>query len=64
MPTAPKAQEIAKRPMKTPGFAVPRAALVAAGAFGVLMASSLWLWARHGPAVFHEMIVAGLALCF
>ena len=43
---------------------LPRTALVAAGAAGVLMASSLWLWARHGTAVFHEMIVAGLALCF
>lgn len=31
---------------------------------GILVASAVYLWARHGVAVFHEMIVAGLALCF
>lgn len=50
--------------MVHPRRAVQPFTLVVAGGLGVLLASTLWLWARHGLAVFHEMIVAGLALCF
>jgi hypothetical protein len=42
----------------------PRATLVAVAGGGVLVALAVILWARYGLAVFHEMIVAGLALCF
>jgi hypothetical protein len=37
--------------------------LVAAAA-GVLLAATLALWAHYGSAVFYEMILAGIALCF
>jgi hypothetical protein len=30
----------------------------------VLLGSAATLWAYFGPAVFYEMIVAGLAYCF
>jgi hypothetical protein len=32
--------------------------------FAILLASAATLWAYFGPAVFYEMIVAGLAYCF
>jgi hypothetical protein len=35
-----------------------------AGAFGVLLAGTVALWAHYGTAVFYEMIVAGLVACF
>jgi hypothetical protein len=31
---------------------------------GILLAATLLLWANYGGAVFYEMIVAGIALCF
>lgn len=44
--------------------AYSRATLVAGAALAVFIGGGLFLWARHGSAVFHEIIVAGLALCF
>jgi hypothetical protein len=35
-----------------------------AAAAGVLLAATLVLWAHYGSAVFYEMILAGIALCF
>jgi len=35
-----------------------------AGVAGVLIAGTLALWAYYGTAVFHEMILAGIAMCF
>jgi hypothetical protein len=49
-------------PRALPGsrrLAVAAAALLA----GVLVASALLLWAHYGTAVFHEMILAGIAYC-
>jgi len=43
---------------------MPRAAVAAAGLFGVLLAVALALWGYYGTAVFTEMILAGLAACF
>jgi hypothetical protein len=43
---------------------LPRGVLVAAAAVGGLAAASILLWARYGVAVFHEIVSAGLALCF
>ena len=45
----------------TPGFSRPL--LIAAGAFGVLLAATVALWMHYGTAVFYEMIVAGIAAC-
>ena len=36
---------------------------VVAGVAGVLIAGTLALWAYYGTAVFHEMILAGIAWC-
>ena len=36
---------------------------ILAGVAGVLIAGTLALWAHYGTAVFHEMILAGIALC-
>ena len=41
-----------------------RAAIVAAAFGGALLAGAVALWAHYGVAAFHEMIVAGLAMCF
>ncbi len=38
-------------------------AIVAAVA-GALIAGTVALWAYYGTAVFHEMILAGIAMCF
>jgi hypothetical protein len=38
-------------------------AIVAAVA-GLLIAGTLGLWAHYGTAVFYEMILAGIAMCF
>ena len=46
----------------SPGISRPL--LVVAGAFGVLLAGTVALWAHYGTAVFYEMIVAGLVACF
>jgi hypothetical protein len=43
---------------------LPRTVMVLGAGAGVLAAVTLYLWARYGGAVFHEMIAAGLALCF
>ena len=37
---------------------------IGAGVAGVLIAATLALWAYYGTAVFHEMILAGIAMCF
>jgi hypothetical protein len=37
--------------------------VVAAGAAGLLLASTIALWAHYGTAVFYEMIVSGIAVC-
>jgi hypothetical protein len=41
-----------------------RLTVFAALGAGVMLAFAGLLWARYGGAVFHEMILAGLALCF
>jgi hypothetical protein len=42
----------------------PRLLVPIAAALGVLLASTILLWAHYGGAVFYEMIAAGIALCF
>jgi hypothetical protein len=40
-------------------------ALVAIAAVaGLLLAGTVALWAHYGTAVFYEMILAGIAMCF
>ncbi len=41
-----------------------RGTMLAAAGVGALLALALALWAHYGTAAFHEMIVAGLAMCF
>ncbi|MTW17513.1 hypothetical protein GJ689_15010 [Rhodoplanes serenus] len=41
-----------------------RAGLVVAALAAVLIAGTLGLWALWGPAVFYEVILAGIAACF
>jgi len=41
-----------------------RPVILIAAVIGILMAGTIALWAHYGPAVFYEMIVAGLAACF
>lgn len=44
---------------------VPAYALYAVAAGAILMVSgALALWMYYGPAVFYEMILAGIAACF
>jgi hypothetical protein len=43
---------------------ISRTAIAAGVGAVALAAAAIALWARYGAAVFHEMIVAGLALCF
>ncbi|HSI40816.1 MAG TPA: hypothetical protein VLA00_09750 [Xanthobacteraceae bacterium] len=40
------------------------AAAAGAAAAAVLVAGGGWLWARHGAAVFFDLVAAGLAYCF
>jgi hypothetical protein len=40
------------------------ALMVAAGAAGLLLASTIALWAHYGTTVFYEMIASGIAACF
>ena len=40
-----------------------RAVVVLAAAAGLLLASTILLWAHYGTAVFYEMIAAGIAAC-
>jgi hypothetical protein len=49
---------------KLPGRLASRPLLILAAAAGMLLAAGGALWARYGSAVFYEMAVAGLALCF
>ena len=56
---------------KAVSFGVPQerpmshlAPVVAAGAAGLLLASTILLWAHYGTAVFYEMIASGIAACF
>ena len=42
----------------------PRLLVPVAVATGALLAATLGLWAHYGGAVFYEMILAGIALCF
>jgi hypothetical protein len=44
--------------------AVPRALVIGAGVFGVMVAAALALWVHYGTTVFFEMIRAGIAACF
>lgn len=44
--------------------AFSRALTIATGVIAALLAGAAYLWLRYGSAVFHEIIVAGLALCF
>lgn len=37
--------------------------LLAAGAIA-LLAAAIGLWARHGAAVFFDIVAAGIAYCF
>jgi hypothetical protein len=37
--------------------------VVLAAAAGLLLASTILLWAHYGTAVFYEMIAAGVAAC-
>lgn len=37
---------------------------IAAGAAVLLLAAAIGLWARHGAAVFFDMLTAGIAYCF
>ena len=41
-----------------------RPLVIVAAAVGLLLAGTVALWAHFGTAVFYEVIVAGLALCF
>jgi hypothetical protein len=40
-----------------------RAVVILAATAGILLASTLLLWAHYGTAVFYEMIAAGIAAC-
>ena len=42
----------------------PRPAMVVAAVVGLLLAGTVGLWAHYGTAVFYEMILAGIAMCF
>ena len=43
----------------------PRPAIwVGAGVAGALATGTILLWAHYGSAVFFEMIMAGIAVCF
>jgi len=44
--------------------AVSWPALLAVTIFAVLLGFGIWGWAVHGPAVFFEMVVSGIASCF
>jgi hypothetical protein len=41
-----------------------RAIAIAAVVAALLVAGTLGLWAHYGTAVFYEMILAGIAMCF
>ena len=37
---------------------------IVAAAVGLLLAGTVGLWAHYGTAVFYEIILAGIAMCF
>src|SRR5436190_24341953 len=41
-----------------------RPLVIAAAVAGLLVAGTMALWLHYGTAVFYEMILAGIALCF
>ena len=41
-----------------------RPLLIVGAGVALLVGAALALWAHYGTAVFYEMIVAGIALCF
>jgi hypothetical protein len=43
---------------------VGRPLVIVATSTAVLLAGTVALWAHYGTAVFYEMILAGLAICF
>lgn len=43
---------------------VSRAFIVAGAVAAVLIGLTVALWAHYGTAVFYEMIVAGISMCF
>ncbi len=57
--------EAASRPtLQIASRRLPMAAMIAAGAAGVVLAATVALWAHYGSAVFYEMLLAGFAACF
>lgn len=48
----------------TPGTGSRSATFAVAAVAGVLIASTLALWAHYGTAVFFEIVAAGIAACF
>jgi hypothetical protein len=40
-----------------------RPLMLIAAVAGILLAGTVALWAHYGTAVFHEMILAGIAAC-
>jgi hypothetical protein len=49
--------------LSAPGAGTRPLLIVGAGV-ALLVGAALALWAHYGTAVFYEMIVAGIALCF
>jgi hypothetical protein len=41
-----------------------RSLAIVAAAIAVLLAGTVALWAHYGTAVFYEIILAGIAICF
>lgn len=54
--------EVTAADVRTPRVRWPMIAAVAGA--GTLALAAVVLWARYGVAVFHEIVTAGLALCF
>lgn len=47
-----------------PAAALSRPLLLAVFAVGLLLATTMGLWAYYGTAIFFEMVRAGWAACF
>jgi hypothetical protein len=43
---------------------VGRPLVIVAASIALLLVGTVALWAHYGTAVFYEMILAGLAMCF
>jgi len=54
MPASLNAAKVPTRPLL----------IAAGGAAGLLVATSLALWAYYGTQVFYEILLSGLAACF